>query len=150
MEKKPKNFVQQPSFPGGTKALTNFIYSNLKYPKPAAEIDLEGVVFLKYDIDYQGVVTKVEVVKGIGFGCDEEAMRIVKMLRFDVPRNRGLRVIFHKTIRIQFKKAPAPKVEIKTQNPHIQPNYAYTITPKNVEKEAEKKSQTISFTININ
>ncbi len=108
--KKPKHFLNQPVFPGGPKALTQFIYANLRYPESAAESGTEGMVVIEYDINHQGVVTVTRVLQGLGADFDEEARRVVKLLRFDVAKNRGLRVIFHQKAYIEFKKPlPLPK-----------------------------------------
>jgi protein TonB len=150
-EKKPKHFIHQPAYPGGNKAFTDFIYSHLKYPKLAADAKLEGVVVLRYDIDNQGVVQDVQVLKGIGLGCDEEAARVVKMLRFEVPKNRGLRVTFHKNVRIQFKMAkpvelPQPGIQ---QIAPTQINYSIVPTEKPAVPE-EAKPANISYSITYN
>ena len=155
-EKKPKHFIAQPTYPGGSKAMTDFIYKNLRFPKLAAEAKLEGMVFLRYDIDDKGRVTDVLVIKSLGKGCDEEAVRVTKMLRFDVPKNRGLRVTFHKNLRIQFKMAKpveiAPPPILAQPQVQMQLNYTVTTAEKAVEKTAEKPKPTtsgysISYTI---
>jgi TonB family protein len=108
-EKKKKHFLNHPQYPGGPKALTAFIYSQLKYPAAALAANMEGVVWVDYDVDHFGNVIETRVRKGIGYGCDEEACRVVRMLKFDVEKNRGLHVVFHQHARIQFKKpVPAP------------------------------------------
>jgi protein TonB len=106
-DKKKTRFIHRPEYPGGPKALTNFIYQQLRYPKEALEKDVEGTVVVDYDIDYQGNVVATRVLQGVGDGCDEEACRVVRLLKFDVARNRGLHVLFHQKARIHFKK-PQP------------------------------------------
>ncbi|GAB4495232.1 MAG: hypothetical protein OHK0019_23730 [Saprospiraceae bacterium] len=143
-DKKKPLFINQPEYPGGPKALTKFIYDNLHYPKEALENGVEGMVIVDYDIDYQGNVTATRVLQGIGHGCDEEACRVVKLLKFDVPKNRGVRVLFHKKARIQFKK-PKQKVAAPAQ---LQVNY--TMTPSLVaENLEEKKKEIYSYTIQL-
>lgn len=143
-DKKKPLFINQPEYPGGPKALTKFIYDNLKYPAAAAEAGVEGMVMVDYDIDHEGKVTATRVLQGIGHGCDEEACRVVKLLKFDVPKNRGVRVLFHKKARIQFKmpkqKAAAP---VQTQ---MQVNYTVTPSPA-VENQEEKRGETYNYTI---
>jgi TonB family protein len=114
--KKPKYFLNQPVYPGGPKALSQFIRQHLRYPDTAAESGVEGTVALEYDIDYRGVVTATRVLQGIGAEFDEEACRVVRLLRFDVGKNRGLRVIFHQKAYIEFKKpvpTPAPAMSVQ-------------------------------------
>jgi TonB family protein len=145
MEQKPKNFIQNPTFPGGTKGITEFIYKHLRYPKLAVESKLEGVVVLRYDIDNQGVVKKVQVLKSLGLGCDEEAIRVVKMMRFDMPTNRGLRVTFHKNIRVQFKMLLQQVLEMPPKVPVEQPQIQYSIVSSapEVKKEVEKPASIV-------
>lgn len=140
-EKKKNHFIQKPKYAGGPKALTEFIYSNLKYPESARAAGVEGTVLVEYDIDHTGKVSDVRVIQGIGSGCDEEACRVVRMLQFEATKNRGLKVWFHQKARIVFKKPlPPPSLQIqytiskdnhvpqKTTNPTI--NYTYTIKTK--------------------
>lgn len=143
-DKKKPLFIHQPEYPGGPKALTKFIYGQLRYPKEAFEAGIEGTVVVDYDIDYQGNVTATRVLQGIGHGCDEEACRVVRLLKFDVPKNRGLRVLFHKKARIQFKKPvqqPAAPVPVQMQ-------VTYTVTSAQpVENQEDMKGETYSYTI---
>lgn len=148
-EKKPKHFIQQPEFPGGPKELTKFIYANLRYPAAALEAKIEGTVWIEYDIDYKGNVVETRVLQPIGYGCDEEAARVVRMLKFVVGRNRGVRVLFHKKAQIRFKlpapaKVPAPAPQ---NTGSMQVNYVYTTTtPEPAEKP---KTNTYSYTFTI-
>ncbi|MFN0214737.1 MAG: energy transducer TonB [Saprospiraceae bacterium] len=140
MTKEKKTFfIHQPQFKGGPKELTKFIYSNLRYPKEALEAGIEGTVFVEYDIDYQGNVVATRVLKGLSHGCDEEACRVVQLMKFDVERNRGVHVLFHQKARVQFKKPkqlPAPQA---VAQPQMQVEYTVTTTaaPKSAEKPAE-------------
>lgn len=71
---------ENPEYPGGFEALIKYIGDNLKYPKEAADAKTEGKVFVKFIIQKDGSVGNVEVLKGIGYGCDEEAMRVVRAM----------------------------------------------------------------------
>ncbi|MCS7035930.1 MAG: energy transducer TonB [Saprospiraceae bacterium] len=109
--KKDKDFVHQPEYPGGPKAMSQFIYSQLRYPPEALAAGVEGRVVVECDISDAGEVVATRVLKGLGYGCDEEAVRVVRLLRFRVKRTRGLRLLFHKKIHVQFKRPqpqPAP------------------------------------------
>lgn len=151
-DKKKIRFVYQPEYPGGPKEFTKFLYSNLRYPKEALTNRIEGVVYMEYDIDNKGTVVATRVLKGLGYGCDEEAARVVKMLRFTVAKNRGIHVLFHQKVRINFKlpeeqpvQAPVPQQQ--------QVSYTYTVTttvsqpaePQSTEEQ--KGSTTYSYTI---
>ena len=83
-ERKPENFILKPYYEGGKEAMKIFVAENLKYPDEAISNKISGVVKVDYDIDYQGTVVKTKVIKGIGYGCDVEAQRIVRLLKFKV------------------------------------------------------------------
>lgn len=146
-DRKKTKFIYQPEYPGGPKELTKFIYAHLRYPQIALDANVEGTVLVEYDIDYQGNVIATRVLRGVGSGCDEEASRVVRLLKFDVPKNRGLHVIFHQKVRVQFKKPkPQPKVEQA-----MQVSYTVSSTPKPEQKDAPKpkEEKTYTYTVNI-
>ncbi|MDR2292699.1 MAG: energy transducer TonB [Prevotellaceae bacterium] len=103
-EKKQKHFLIQPTYPGGNKALSEFITKNLRYPEHAVQNNISGSVHLQYTVNDDGIVESVQVLKGLGYGCDEEAVRIVKLLKFGKVKNRGIRLKTTKKIRINFSK----------------------------------------------
>src|SRR3569832_1464164 len=103
MHRKPESFIRQPNYPGGKKAMDDFIKSNLRYPEEALKNKVEGTVSIDADIDVNGQVVSTKVKHGIGNGCDEEAKRIVSLLQFEKKRYRGLYVMFHRTINIHFR-----------------------------------------------
>jgi len=107
--KKPESFIRSPSYPGGNKAMDLFVRENLVYPEEAIRMKITGKVSIMADIDHKGKVIKTVVKKGIGFGCDEEAARVVSLMQFEGLHYRGLRVVFHKTINISFTLPGSPK-----------------------------------------
>jgi TonB family protein len=154
-EKRQKHFIHQPVYVGGQKAMTQFIYERLKYPEEALSIGVEGIVLVEYDIDHKGNVVATRVLQSVGHGCDEEACRVVKQLKFQVEKNRGVHVIFHQKAKIQFKKpvaAPLPEVP-QTLAPTAQVQYTFTITTTPApEKKEEKKPDggtTFSYTVQL-
>ena len=95
---------ENPSFMGGVKEMYKFLAQNLKYPSAAQRANIQGKVFLKFIVEKDGSITGVETMKGIGFGCDEEAARVVKLMpKWIAGRQNGrnVRVIF--TIPVFFK-----------------------------------------------
>ncbi|MBX2893374.1 MAG: energy transducer TonB [Saprospiraceae bacterium] len=150
-DKKKPLFIHQPEYKGGPKALTQFIYAQLRYPAAALEAGVEGMVLVDYDIDYKGNVVATRVLQGVGHGCDEEACRVVRLLKFDVPKNRGVRVLFHKKARIQFKK-PAPVAQPAAPNSSpaaLQVSYSLTPAETPAETVAENKKEVYSYTIQL-
>ncbi|GAB3900360.1 energy transducer TonB [Larkinella knui] len=71
---------QNPQFPGGMKQMAEFLEKNLRYPPAASRAGISGKVYLQFVVNTDGSIVDVTVVKGIGFGCDEEALRVVKKM----------------------------------------------------------------------
>jgi TonB family protein len=70
----------QPQFPGGEDSLNVFLKKNLQYPEEAIKKGIQGKVFVTFIIDTDGSLSEIKLVKGIGEGCDEEALRMVKKM----------------------------------------------------------------------
>jgi len=129
--------IRQPEYPGGTKALSGFIKSRLKYPVSRIPDQIKGVVRVKADIDKSGKVVGTKVVAGLGPEFDQEAQRVVKLLRFLVPENRDIRVTYHKQFNVGFNP-PAPKAKpistgenkAKPQQGGMRITYHYTPSKK--------------------
>ncbi len=62
---------------GGYEAFYAYVADELKYPRSALNLGVEGKVFVRFVVDERGKITRIEVVKGVGAGCDEEAIRVV-------------------------------------------------------------------------
>lgn len=69
---------QMPRFPGGEQALRAYLQKSLNYPKVAAENNVQGRVFVTFVVNGKGEIEDIKVVRGIGSGCDAEAMRVVR------------------------------------------------------------------------
>ena len=109
---KDKKFVKKAEYPGGNEALKKFVNQNLCYPKEALLHRVEGKVFLKYQVNDNGDVHSIVVVNGIGYGCDEEAKRIVGLLKFPAQINKGVRINTKFKIAINFNLPKAKTVKI--------------------------------------
>lgn len=143
MEKKSKKFLKKPLYKGGKKALDLFIKNNLKYPEKAHRDRIEGKVLIEYTVNDNGEIIKSEVLKGIGYGCDEEAQRLVELLRYQKVRNRGVISTFKYKLSINFK---LPK---KQKNQQIQLNYNIVPTKKVETAKEEETSKKMGYTITI-
>lgn len=87
----------EPQFPGGEAARKEFLAKNTDFPQTAREIGIDGTVYLTFVIEKDGSVTDVRILRGIGGGCDEEAVRVVKAMPKWIPgKQRG------KPVRVQF------------------------------------------------
>ncbi|TGD78604.1 energy transducer TonB [Hymenobacter wooponensis] len=104
VESKPYTYVEQmPVFPGGTEALLAYIGKNIKYPAMALRNQVEGRVFIKFVVGADGSVTNAEVQKGIGAGCDEESLRVIKNLpKFTPGKQNGRAVPVYYTVPVTF------------------------------------------------
>lgn len=71
---------ERPSFPDGMKALNNFVVAFLGYPAKAIIQKIKGQVIIEFTIMPDGSTTDFKVVKALGYGCDEEAIRVAKLL----------------------------------------------------------------------
>ena len=71
---------ERPKFPGGEEELKQFLSLNLKYPNEALQNKIEGEVVVSFKIDSDGRISDINTLKGLGYGCDEEAVRVVKQM----------------------------------------------------------------------
>ncbi len=136
--KKSRKFLKYPQVEGGKQGFIKFIKENLQYPKEAIEAKIEGSVLLWVEISDEGKLLQTKIEKGLGYGCDEEALRLVKLLKYEKARNRNVRVKSKNKIRIDFKLQK------------IEQQLSYTISLKNNAQKAEtdkNKKTTYGYTI---
>ncbi|MDP3446316.1 MAG: energy transducer TonB [Ignavibacteria bacterium] len=91
-----------PEFPGGAGEMLAFIGKNVKYPPMARESGIQGRVFVNFVVEPNGSVSNVKVLRGIGGGCDEEAIRVVESMPKWTPgrqRGKAVRVSFNLPVR---------------------------------------------------
>ena len=89
---------QPPAFKGGMEALGRFLAQNLRYPADAQRARVQGRVFISFVINTDGSVDEVTVLKGLGFGTEDEALRVVKATsgRWQPGKQRG------RTVRVKY------------------------------------------------
>jgi len=93
-----------PSFVGGEEALAKYLRNNIVYPERAKTMGTEGKVYISFVIDSYGNVGEVKLLRGIGGGCDEEALRVVrKMPRWTPGKQGGRPVKVQFNLPIEFK-----------------------------------------------
>ena len=71
---------KMPSFPGGEFKMYEFLAMNVRYPQRARIDGYSGTVYVRFVVEPDGSITNIEVAKGVGGGCSEEAVRVVKMM----------------------------------------------------------------------
>lgn len=136
--KKEKDFLDIPRYNGGKKAFRNFIAQNMQYPKQALAHKIEGDVLLEFQVNDMGEVTEAQIIKGLGYGCDEEAIRLIKKAQFLKTKKQGVRV----------KSAFKTKIAFRLPK---QKNYNYKYQKgKNSQKIDSAGKTTYSYSIKIN
>ncbi|NJL14491.1 MAG: TonB family protein [Microscillaceae bacterium] len=89
---------------GGFEEFYKYVAKNIQYPKQARRMGVEGRVIIQVVIDKDGTLTDMKVLKGIGSGCDEEAVRVLKgSPKWKPGKQRGRAVRQKMTVPIQFK-----------------------------------------------
>jgi len=83
-EEEPEEVYQfvevAPSFPGGNKALRQFLREHLKYPEMARNNNIEGTVVVEMVIEADGSISDIRVLRGLGGGCTDEVIRIINLM----------------------------------------------------------------------
>ena len=98
------NVDEMPVPPGGITGLTNYMIQNLKYPIAAKEANVQGMVVVSFIVTAEGKVEGVEVLRGIGSGCDQEAVRVISQSGTWTPaKKEGKTVATKMTLPVQFK-----------------------------------------------
>lgn len=101
---------QVPEFPGGIEAFGKFLAANMKYPKAARDNNVQGRVIITFVVEKDGSLTDMKVVRGIGSGCDEEAVRVLKLSpawKCGIQNGRPVKVQY--SVPISFKLAADDK-----------------------------------------
>ncbi|MCB2409469.1 energy transducer TonB [Hymenobacter lucidus] len=104
VENKVYTYVEQmPTPPGGMEGLLSYLGKTIKYPALALRNQVEGKVFISFVVGPTGGITDVKVTKGIGAGCDEEAVRVIKAMPAWTPgKQNGRPVSVSYTVPVTF------------------------------------------------
>lgn len=149
--------VKLPRYPGGKKALMEFLSANLRFPEEAMKAKISGIVIVGYGINDNGVVVNPHIIKSLGYGCDEEAIRVVSLLRYSKVHNRKIRITVSTKMTIRFNQSGAQRDQTALQVPAKEPKadftVSYTVTPAPpAEKPASENAGqggTYTWTINF-
>ena len=71
---------ESPTFPGGDEGRIKFIQENIKYPMEALQNGVQGTVYVTFVVEKDGSLSNIRILKGIGYGCDKEVLRITKLM----------------------------------------------------------------------
>jgi periplasmic protein TonB len=101
----PRVFVEEmPEFPGGAGELLRFVMGNIIYPEDALQNNIQGKVFIKFVVNKDGSVDRIEVTKGVDPALDKEAVRVIGLLpKFNPGKQNGVPVPVWFTIPVAFK-----------------------------------------------
>ncbi len=95
---------EQPEYEGGMSAFYQYIAGEIKYPQQARQKGVEGKVFVQFVVEKDGTLSDVQAIKGIGAGCDDEAVRVVQNASsFKPGKQRGKPVRVRMVMPITFK-----------------------------------------------
>lgn len=106
VSKEPLVFAEEmPEFEGGVPGIMRYVGQNISYPEGAKIVGKEGTVYVSFVVNEIGNVENVKVMKGIGYGCDEEVVRVItKMPRWKkAGKNNGQPVKVRFNIPVAFK-----------------------------------------------
>lgn len=107
---------EMPVFPGAEKAMFEYFGNNIKYPKEAIEAGIQGTVYVTFVVGSDGALSDARVLRGIGGGCDEEALRVVKAMPNWVPgkqREKPVSVQYNLPIRFVYREEDKKGLEQK-------------------------------------
>lgn len=101
------NIIEDPAeFPGGDRALYNFISKNVNYPVIAQENGIQGKVYVKFVVNQQGKVSDGQVLRGVDLSLDKEALRVINSLPDFKPgkqRGKPVKVFYNAVINFQLQ-----------------------------------------------
>lgn len=106
---------QMPEYPGGMKALVTYLSENIQYPQEAKDKGIQGRVFINFVLDTDGSVTNAKLLRGIGGGCDEEAIRVVSAMpnwKPGMQRDTPVRVSYNLPIKFALSEKSSDTVFI--------------------------------------
>lgn len=145
-ENKEKHFLKKPIYPGGLEAMKAFIAENIKYPPEAIANKVSGLVQIELTIDYKGNVIETKIIHGLSHECDDEAKRVGKLMKFQVSKNRGMKVRFFRKINIHFGQQVTTPIQT---DPVHKVSSSPQITYVQNHSESEGSKITYNYTINI-
>lgn len=101
----PVRFAEvMPSFPGGVDEMRDYLTRNLHYPENAMRMGVEGKVMISFVVNTNGEITEIRVHRSMGFGCDDEAVRVVSgMPRWTPGKQNGKLIPVQLLLPIHFK-----------------------------------------------
>jgi periplasmic protein TonB len=105
VEEKPYTYVEQmPTFPGGDNALLQYLGKNIRYPASAVRAGIEGIVTVAFTVSKTGEISDIQVLKDLGHGTGEEAVRVIKtMPKWNPGKQNGRAVPVRYTVPVNYR-----------------------------------------------
>ena len=155
-EKAPVPLEEDAVFPGGMREFYKYIGRNVRYPQEAKQLNIEGKVIVLFTVTKTGEIADAKVIRGIGSGCDEEALRVIKASPNWIPgKQRGVPVNSRMAVPITFKLGGGYSRVLKDRvaRPSIgmEAFYAYAKKETKYPKKAKKNKieGTVILSVNI-
>ena len=110
----------EPKFPGGKAVLDKWLVENMKFPKQAKEIGIQGTVVAEFTVSAIGGISGIRIIKSLGSGCDRETERLIEsMPKWSPAKRKGTNISYKTQVRVNFgNPKEIAELEIKT-------NYVY-------------------------
>ncbi len=124
---------EMPEYPGGLDLFYKYLAEEIRYPDVARKNGIEGSVYVQFVVDKDGSILDVESIKGIGYGCDEEAVRVVQNAgKFNPGSQRGI------PVRVRMVQPVKFKLNSESINPDNTTQGTITIDKLNINKDKLK------------
>lgn len=110
---------KMPEYPGGEEARIKFMVENIKYPANAREKGVQGTVFISFVVEKDGSITNVKTLRGIGSGCDEEAVRVISMMppwKPGIQKGQPVRVQFNMPVKFSLEEKKDKPLQENPEN----------------------------------
>lgn len=98
---------KMPCYPGGEEALLKYLSKNMSYPEQARNENVTGTVYISFIVSQNGDLKNIQILKGLGYECDEEAIRLIKNMPYWEPgeqRGKPIEIQYNMPIKFPFTK----------------------------------------------
>ena len=135
-----------PEFPGGMKAFFEYLAKNFKYTEEARKGEVSGKVILQFVVENDGRLTEIKVLRGVGSGLDEEAVRVLSASpnwKPGIQNGKPVRVAYTLPMSLNTKSKavsqnPGQETDDKIGITNANPNVLYIVDGKEIKSEAVK------------
>ena len=113
---------EMPDYPGGPKALKQFLIDNTQYPEEAKKNNIKGTIPIQFVVEADGSITHIKVFRGLGYGCDEEVLRVIKLMpTWEPGYQNGVAVPVYFYLAVKFGEEYGKKKLVQTSKKNNSP-----------------------------